>query len=114
MNAYKSLLDESSNLREDRKRKINERKSKLQALFQQESSSYEKELKDLRINGVDNSKTIDTLKYKIDSIKSAREEDRKKLAEEKLYQHWRENNPDIREIESKRKSSFMSLALSDL
>jgi len=39
----------------------------------------------------------------MDSIKSAREEDRKKLAEEKLYQHWRENNPDIRQIESKRK-----------
>merc|ERR1712213_49839 len=31
---------------------------------------------------------------------SAREEKRQKLAEEKLYEHWRQNNPDLRKAES--------------
>lgn len=108
MNAYSKIMDNSAAIKEQKAIKLKDRQLKLQELFREESNNFEKEMKDLRINGINNSKTLDSLKYKIDTIKSAREEDRKRLAEEKMYQHWRENNPDIREIESKQLTEFVS------
>ena len=46
--------------------------------------------------------TVDALKQRADTLRSAREDERKKLAQEKLYEHWRLNNPELREIESKK------------
>jgi len=103
MRAYSSRQEKPEDLREMKSIQLKDRQYKLQALLRDESSKFAQEAKELRVNGVENSKTLDALKQRMDSIKSAREEDRKKLAEEKLYQHWRENNPDIRQIESKRK-----------
>ncbi len=103
MRAYSSRQEKPEDLREMKSIQLKDRQYKLQALLRDESSKFAQEAKELRVNGVENSKTLDALKHRMDSIKSAREEDRKKLAEEKLYQHWRENNPDIRQIESKRK-----------
>lgn len=103
MRAYSSRQAQPEQIREQKKQLLKDRQFKLQTLLRDDAKKMEQEAKEMRINGIDNSKTLESLKYKIDSIKSAREEDRKKLAEEKLYQHWRENNPDIRHIESKRK-----------
>lgn len=102
MNAYSRIQGDPEEVKEQKRVQLKDRQYRLQLLMSEDSKRFEAELKDLRINGVDKSKTLDSLKYQIDSIKSAREEDRKRLAEEKMYQHWRENNPEIREIESKR------------
>ncbi len=103
MRAYSSRQQKPEDIREMKNQQLKERQYRLQTLLRDESSKYAQEAKELRVNGAENSKTFDALKQRMDSIKSAREEDRKRLVEEKLYQHWRENNPDIREIESKRK-----------
>ena len=102
MYAYSRQKNDSEKHRELKRKHLKERQIKLQDLLNEESRNYEKEVKNMRINGANNSRTLDSLKSKIDGIKSLREEDRKRLAEEKMYQHWRENNPDIRQIESKR------------
>lgn len=107
MNAYSKKHDGSEAQRIEKNKKLKDRQHQLQTLFNIESKQYAEEAKNLRINGIDNSKNLESLKFKMDSIKSAREEDRKKLAEEKLYQHWRENNPDIREIESRQNVDFV-------
>ena len=107
MNAY-SKQAEAEEARDEKLKSTKDRQFKLKLLLGEEASQYEKELKDIRLNGKEKSKTIDSLKFRIDSIKSAREEDRKKLAEERLYQHWRENNPDLRQIESKQLEKFVT------
>lgn len=106
MSAYSRIQSDPEEVKEQKRSQLKDRQYRLQLLMSEDSKRFEAELKDLRINGVDKSKTLDSLKYQIDSIKSAREEDRKRLAEEKMYQHWRENNPEIREIESKRMNDF--------
>jgi len=102
MSAYSKQQGDPVEIKEQKRLQLKDRQFRLQMLMNEESKRFESELKDLRINGVDKSRTLDSLKHQIDSIKSAREEDRKRLAEEKMYQHWRQNNPEIREIESKR------------
>lgn len=51
--------------------------------------------------------SVDALKQRAENLRSAREDERKKLAEEKLYEHWRMNNPEIREIESKKFNNYV-------
>ena len=102
MSAYSKQQGDPAEIKEQKRLQLKDRQFRLQMLMNEESKRFESELKDLRINGVDKSRTLDSLKHQIDSIKSAREDDRKRLAEEKMYQHWRQNNPEIREIESKR------------
>lgn len=113
MNAYTRQQDDQQTARAQKKDILKDRQGKLQLLLKEDASKYEKELKELRINGPKNSKTLESLKYKIDNIKSAREDDRKRLAEEKLYQHWRENNPDIRQIESKQLTDHVTKQWTD-
>ena len=43
---------------------------------------------------------LEEMKERADGLRSAREEKRKLEAEEKLYQHFQENNPDIRKVAS--------------
>ena len=38
------------------------------------------------------------MKARAEDLKGAREEERKKVAQEKLYQQWRVNNPEIRQV----------------
>lgn len=107
MNAYSKQQEESDEQKEQRIKSVKDRQHKLKNLITSESLKYEQELKELRISGKDNSNTLDSLKNRIDMIKSAREEDRKRLAEEKLYQSWRENNPEIRQLESKQFEKYV-------
>ena len=41
---------------------------------------------------------LSQMKEKAEELKSARERERKEIAHEKLYHHWRENNPQIRKV----------------
>jgi trichoplein keratin filament-binding protein len=100
MNAYTRQMEKTNYQGEEKKIALQARQAKLKALLQKELSSFESELKGNRLNGKDNQSTLDSLKLKVDQIRSAKERDRKKLAEEKIYQLWRQNNPELRELES--------------
>jgi trichoplein keratin filament-binding protein len=107
MLAYTKQQEESDERKQERLKWIRERQSKLKELLRNENLSIEVELKNLRTNGRENSNTLDVMKMRADNLKSAREDDRKKLAEQKLYENWRINNPEIREIESKKHQDFV-------
>ena len=113
MNAYVKQQEETDEQKQQRIKSVKDRQFKLKNLFINDSQKYEQELKELRINGKDNVNTLDSLKHRIENIKSAREEDRKRLAEEKLYHAWRENNPEIRELQSKQLQQHVSSAWTD-
>ncbi|GFS01335.1 trichoplein keratin filament-binding protein-like [Elysia marginata] len=92
MDAY----EESVN-RDVKSSSLKRRQDKLGRLFAEENKAYQTELKGLSRPGTSR---LEDMKARADDLKSAREEKRQKLAEEKLYQHWRENNPDLRKAES--------------
>lgn len=45
-----------------------------------------------------NYERLDYMKERSESLRSAREEKRKQVADEKLYEHFRQNCPDIRKV----------------
>lgn len=42
------------------------------------------------------------MKMRAEGLRSAREKERQAIAEEKLYQHWVNNDPDLRSIEQQK------------
>jgi len=77
---------------------LKRRRDKLASLIQRETQAYQAELRGLSSSNFDR---LEQMKERANGLKSAREEKRQKLAQEKLYEHWRENNPDLRTVESK-------------
>ncbi|EDV22467.1 uncharacterized protein TRIADDRAFT_59089 [Trichoplax adhaerens] len=73
---------------------LEQRKMKLARLLRKDQEQYEKELKALRENGAKD--RILRMKQKSENLKSARESARKQLADEKLFEHWRQNCPELR------------------
>ena len=47
---------------------------------------------------VDNYARIEDMRDRSEALRSAREEKRQQIAQEKLYEHWRVNSPDIRQV----------------
>lgn len=41
---------------------------------------------------------LSQMKVRSEELKGAREEERRKVAQDKLYQQWRSNNPEIRQV----------------
>lgn len=66
-------------------------------MLRDERDQYEAELRGLSKG---NHLRMEDMRDRAENLRSAREEKRKNLAEEKLYEHWRQNNPDLRKIES--------------
>nr|KAG5713133.1 hypothetical protein BaRGS_007660 [Batillaria attramentaria] len=77
--------------------KLKRRQEKLRELFLEESRSLEAELKGMSRQNYDR---VEAMKERAEGLRSAREEKRKRIAEEKLYDHWQQNNPDIRQVQS--------------
>ena len=102
MHAYTKQTEESDERKEQRRQLLKQRQQNLMTLIQNERKAYEEELKNIRVNGKENANTVFSLKLRAENLRSAREEDRKKLAEAKLYENWRINNPEIRELESRK------------
>jgi trichoplein keratin filament-binding protein len=131
MNAYARQQEDTVEQKEEKKRLLKLRQEKLDKMLNEEKFSLENELKQLRISNasqlnpigtgnigvslnignVSNRSeaptprglnTVDALKQRAETLRSAREDERKKIAQEKLYEHWRVNNPELREIESKK------------
>ena len=118
MQAYTRQQEDSD---EDRARRLGERQSRLVQLLAAEAKHNEEELKRVRqerrlqsggnvgalaATGVALSSRpandLDVLRTRVDGLRQTRETERKRLADEKLYEQWRANNSDIRELESRR------------
>lgn len=82
---------------EEKRRNLERRRVKLSQMLKMERNLYEAELKGY---SNDNYTRLEEMKDRAGTLRSAREEKRRNIAQEKLYEHWRQNNPDIRQIES--------------
>ena len=92
MDAYKAIQEA------DKKEKnLKRRRHELAEMLRKERDQYEAELKGI---SPDNYSRLEEMKDRSETLRSAREEKRKVLAEELMYEHWRQNNPDIRKLES--------------
>ncbi|XP_002734122.1 trichoplein keratin filament-binding protein-like [Saccoglossus kowalevskii] len=89
---------------ETKKIRLTERRRKLQQLIQSERDQYEAELKGL---SSDNYRRLDSMRERSEELKTQKETARKQIADEKLYQHFRKNNPDLRKIESEQHKQFV-------
>ncbi|XP_053558079.1 trichoplein keratin filament-binding protein isoform X1 [Bombina bombina] len=91
MNAY-----HREKQKEEKKNNLDRRKEQLRKLLQEERDMLEAELKELRLN---KEPAITQMRERTEELKSAREERRKQLAEELLYENWKKNNDKLREVE---------------
>ncbi|KAM8962005.1 trichoplein keratin filament-binding protein [Pelodytes ibericus] len=92
MNAYHREMQ-----KEEKKKNLERRREQLRKLLQEERDLLEAELKELCYN---KDPAIREMRERTEELKSAREERRKMLAEELLYERWKQNNVKLREIES--------------
>ncbi|XP_050408126.1 trichoplein keratin filament-binding protein [Patella vulgata] len=92
MEAYKSNVE-----KETKSLNLRRRRLLLADLLEKETKVYKAELQGLSVG---NFTRLEDMKDKVGGLKSAREEKRKQVAEEKLYEFWKQNNPDLRKVES--------------
>lgn len=137
MFAYTQQQDNSEEKVAERLEKLQQRREKLRALFERDKATQETEIKTIRaaqqtgigggvlgissttgsagvsaaVSSRDN--MVEAMKNRVDSIRSAREDSRRKLAEQKLYENWRQNNPELRQLESKKLEEHVVSAWSD-
>lgn len=76
--------------------RLEERKKQLTSMLADERERFRAELRGL---SKDHSSLLDDMQDRCETLRSAREEKRQNLAQEKLYQHWRTNNPDLKRME---------------
>ncbi|KAJ8005958.1 hypothetical protein DPEC_G00123280 [Dallia pectoralis] len=84
-------------LEEEKKVSLEKRRERLGILLQEERDQLEAELRDVV---PDRSTLTRQLVEKTEVLRSAREERRKRLAEELLKEHWKTNHPELRKVES--------------
>ena len=89
MDAYKK-----QSTKEAKRQNLEKRRSRLLELIVAEQAGYEAELRDMCSPRSD----IGEMKERSETLRSAREEKRQTLANAKLYEHFRVNNPDLREV----------------
>ncbi|KAG8596828.1 hypothetical protein GDO81_002064 [Engystomops pustulosus] len=92
MNAY-----HREKQKEEKKKNLERRREELRKLLQEERDLLESELQELSRN---RDPDLLSMREKAAGLKSAREERRKKLSEELLYEQWKKNNTKLREVES--------------
>ncbi|XP_075070499.1 trichoplein keratin filament-binding protein [Mixophyes fleayi] len=92
MNAY-----HREKQKEEKKKNLERRRDALRKLLQEERDLLESELRELSQN---RDPDIVSMRERSEELKSAREERRKKLAEELLYEQWKKNNMKLRGVES--------------
>ncbi|XP_031573283.1 trichoplein keratin filament-binding protein-like [Actinia tenebrosa] len=92
MNAIDNLYKDNS-----KKEQLVERRKRLTEMLLKEKQDHERELRDLRLGGAGK---IFEMKARADELKSEKEARRKEIAEQKLYEHWKQNAPELRQIES--------------
>ncbi|XP_054382265.1 trichoplein keratin filament-binding protein isoform X1 [Pongo abelii] len=83
-------------MKEEKRRSLEARREKLRQLMREEQDLLARELEELRLSMNLQERRIREQHRK---LKSAREEQRKLIAEQLLYEHWKKNNPKLREME---------------
>nr|XP_044989055.1 trichoplein keratin filament-binding protein isoform X2 [Jaculus jaculus] len=83
-------------MKEEKRKSLEARREKLRQLVLEEQDLLTRELEELRLSMNLRERRI---REQHRSLKSAREEQRKLIAEQLLYEHWKKNNPKLREIE---------------
>lgn len=81
---------------EEKIESLRRRRDRLRNLLRTEAAMHEEQLK-----GVSSPEThlkIEEMREKVEAIRSAREEKRQKTAEERLVDHFRQNNPELRSL----------------
>uniref|UniRef100_A0A8C6Q8P5 Trichoplein keratin filament-binding protein n=1 Tax=Nothobranchius furzeri TaxID=105023 RepID=A0A8C6Q8P5_NOTFU len=92
MSAYHHLEEE-----EQRKAFLWRHRGKLRTMLQEERDQLEAELRQLV---PDKTTRMNQMVQKAEELHSAREETRKKIAQELLREHWKRNNAELRQAES--------------
>ncbi|XP_039361263.1 trichoplein keratin filament-binding protein isoform X2 [Mauremys reevesii] len=92
MNAY-----HCEKMKEEKKISLEQRREQLRKLLYEERELLTAELRELRLN---KESDLNKIRERSEDLKSAREERRKKVAEELLYEHWKKNNTKLREQEA--------------
>eukprot|EP00117_Sycon_ciliatum_P007496 scpid9485/ scgid10579/ Trichoplein keratin filament-binding protein len=85
-------------LRKRNKKKLADRRQRLSTLLTQERELYEDELRGVKGTQSDQFREM---KDRVDTLRSRREEERKKLAQAKFQQHFDENCRELRQLESR-------------
>ena len=75
-------------------------------MLRQEREEQKEELSGLSLN-----LDIDEMKERSETLRSAREERRQRVADEKLVEHVRVNNPDIRQVRTTGQKIFSFISL---
>ncbi|KAM4827621.1 trichoplein keratin filament-binding protein [Thomomys bottae] len=84
-------------MKEEKRRSLEARRDKLRQLILEEQDLLVRELEELRLSMSLRERRI---REQHGNLKSAREEQRKRIAEQLLYEHWKKNSSKLREIES--------------
>ncbi|XP_064434598.1 trichoplein keratin filament-binding protein isoform X3 [Mirounga angustirostris] len=84
-------------MKEETRKQLEGRRDRLRQLLLEEQDLLARELEASRLS-VDLQEG--RIRERCGNLKSAREEQRKLIAEQLLYEHWKKNNPKLREIES--------------
>ncbi|XP_068127574.1 trichoplein keratin filament-binding protein [Hyperolius riggenbachi] len=92
MNAY-----HREKQKEEKRKNLERRREELRKMLQEERNLLEAELKELNTN---REPDLTSMREKAEGLRSAREERRKQLAEELLFENWKKNNTKLREVES--------------
>lgn len=83
-------------MKEEKRKHLEARRERLQQLLLEEQDLLARELQELRLSMNLRERRI---RERHGNLTSAREEQRKLIAEQLLYEHWKKNDPKLREIE---------------
>ncbi|XP_028905303.1 trichoplein keratin filament-binding protein isoform X1 [Ornithorhynchus anatinus] len=97
--SYQQSMDayHRQKLKAEEMKNLEDRRERLHKLLLQEQELLTEEMKELRLNLESREHQI---RERSENLKSAREERRKMVADQLLYEHWKKNNPKLREIEA--------------
>ncbi|XP_064392251.1 trichoplein keratin filament-binding protein-like isoform X2 [Halichondria panicea] len=82
-------------IEEEKRRKLLVRRQRLSELLEKENKEYEVELKSRSPD------QLATMRDRAEHLKGQREKERKMIADEKFYEHWKDNCPELRKVESR-------------
>ncbi|XP_074700122.1 trichoplein keratin filament-binding protein isoform X2 [Strix aluco] len=77
---------------EEEEARLEERRERLRRLLGEEREALAAELRELRAGG--------GMRRRSEELRAGREERRRKVAEQLLYEHWKKNSTELREVES--------------
>lgn len=98
-------------MKEEKRRSLEARRERLRRLVLEEQELLARELEELRLSASLQERRV---RERHGHLRSAREEQRKQIAEQLLYEHWKQNHPELREVKprpSRRVASWMKSRL---